>query len=586
LAEALEEPFLLFFVGMGKFGKSTLINSLLGLRKAEMDALPKTWKIDVFYGANNKDEVEIKYNNGLSEYLSYEEAQAMLEEEEIKREKSDEEVRKELRKQMQTLDTIEEKEELKEALEKHLLYKSPVIEARWPVQKNKVLEDFQLVDTPGLVQDLLGEMKMEVNEYYHKADGVIWLLDATKIAGEKSKEMLDKLTLAIKEVGGRTDNIIGVLNSIDLVRNSGGRDAVEKIMEEAESIFGRFFENIIPISAKEALEAVESSDQDLIESSGLSSLHDEIYRNFYLNANKVQLESKKIGAKRVLMDLEKTTAKYREKLQEDNKRRLKLKIELSKDIKKTKKVFLNEIDAVLSDYRSNVEINIDNYAKEIFYQEQSRDKYIKNRIFEKKQLQQEIKRLEKEINETLNSLGSYHQKRAVFKEFEHLNRSDITESRLKTSLLMSTQGAHLDEDDVLSTGIGVAFAFSAIFGPIGFIVGGLASYFGLAKWILLKFKLGEIKQNLRSNLDDFIYNTKKKLRNKVMKEIKKIENKAASTRESSFAELHGPSSEYDKIIDFFESLNSAAEHDLKKRSLYETFFQDFNIQVDELVSRS
>jgi hypothetical protein len=151
---------------------------------------------------------------------------------------------------------------------------------------------------------------------------------------------------------------------------------------------------------------------------------------------------------------------------------------------------------------------------------------------------------------------------------------------------MSTQGAHLDEDDVLSTGIGVAFAFSAIFGPIGFIVGGLASYFGLAKWILLKFKLGEIKQNLRSNLDDFIYNTKKKLRNKVMKEIKKIENKAASTRESSFAELHGPSSEYDKIIDFFESLNSAAEHDLKKRSLYETFFQDFNIQVDELVSRS
>ena len=38
---------MLFIMGMRKYGKSTLINALLRQKVAEMDFLPKTWKIDV-----------------------------------------------------------------------------------------------------------------------------------------------------------------------------------------------------------------------------------------------------------------------------------------------------------------------------------------------------------------------------------------------------------------------------------------------------------------------------------------------------------------------------------------------------------
>ena len=50
LAADLNSPFLLFVVGDGKFGKSTLINALIGCEAAEAGQLPRTWKIDVFFG--------------------------------------------------------------------------------------------------------------------------------------------------------------------------------------------------------------------------------------------------------------------------------------------------------------------------------------------------------------------------------------------------------------------------------------------------------------------------------------------------------------------------------------------------------
>jgi len=52
MCKSLEEPFSIFIVGKGKFGKSTLINALLMDNKAEIDIVPKTWKIDVFKKGN------------------------------------------------------------------------------------------------------------------------------------------------------------------------------------------------------------------------------------------------------------------------------------------------------------------------------------------------------------------------------------------------------------------------------------------------------------------------------------------------------------------------------------------------------
>ena len=48
LANQLDEKFSLFIMGSGKNGKSTLINALLGQKKAAVNILPKTWKIDIY----------------------------------------------------------------------------------------------------------------------------------------------------------------------------------------------------------------------------------------------------------------------------------------------------------------------------------------------------------------------------------------------------------------------------------------------------------------------------------------------------------------------------------------------------------
>ena len=48
LAEELDNKFMLFVMGSGKNGKSTLINALAGKQVAKESISPETWKIDVF----------------------------------------------------------------------------------------------------------------------------------------------------------------------------------------------------------------------------------------------------------------------------------------------------------------------------------------------------------------------------------------------------------------------------------------------------------------------------------------------------------------------------------------------------------
>ena len=44
----LENPFLLFIMGCGNYGKSTLINAILQDKIIETSDIPNTWKLDLF----------------------------------------------------------------------------------------------------------------------------------------------------------------------------------------------------------------------------------------------------------------------------------------------------------------------------------------------------------------------------------------------------------------------------------------------------------------------------------------------------------------------------------------------------------
>ena len=58
----LENPFLLFIMGSGNYGKSTLINAILQEKVIETSDIPNTWKLDLFIKSDN-EKVEITYND-------------------------------------------------------------------------------------------------------------------------------------------------------------------------------------------------------------------------------------------------------------------------------------------------------------------------------------------------------------------------------------------------------------------------------------------------------------------------------------------------------------------------------------------
>lgn len=298
LKESINKPFLLFVIGMGKYGKSTLVNALLGREFAEVGVLPKTWKIDIFEKADrNSDEVnvELVFRDSGRETMSEIQARQYLADEEEKRKRSELEAVKMFDTKSAELATIEAKEEYKAYLEKTMIYQSPVEEVIWHIPSNgTILDEFRLVDTPGLIQDLLGDSKNGLSEYYFKADGVIWLLDATTISAKKSHELIKSI---IHKSGNEEgiQNAIAVLNRIDQVRSQQGVEGAEKVLEQAQQIYGKVFPKIIPFSAKQAWLGVSTKDQIMISQSNIDQLLLHIKEVFGIQAKIIRYKSKSNG---------------------------------------------------------------------------------------------------------------------------------------------------------------------------------------------------------------------------------------------------------------------------------------------------
>ena len=255
LLDNMDDKFLLFVVGTGNYGKSTLINALMQQDLAPIDFRPKTWKIDVYYldekNEQNEQNVIIKLNDGQILNMSNEDAHKFIENEEKLTDKHKKEYNNIKNEELKKCKTKKERDEMQEKLKKEYLYKSKVVEVRWPVKQNKFLKNILLVDTPGISQDLL-YLQNSIKDYYFKADGVIWMLDGLTIASKNNNEMIKELESYLGDLGGLNDNIIGVVNKIDKVYANGGKEAVDAVMNDANNYFGDKFKYIIPISAKEA----------------------------------------------------------------------------------------------------------------------------------------------------------------------------------------------------------------------------------------------------------------------------------------------------------------------------------------------
>lgn len=296
LANGIKDPFKLFIMGQGNYGKSTLINSLLatGEKAATEGILPVTWKIDVFYH-NTDNLVKIVFKDNKELYLSPLEAEDLIKAEEEKVKHQKREIKKKLKAFIQEYKPSKnEIADYEKKLEREEMVYSDVIEVHWPLNNSRILRKFSIVDTPGLNQyNTSGELMNSAQDYYHKSDGVIWLLDAVAISSGGSARMLEELNDSISKLGNKrsaADSMIAVLNRIDLVAES--EEDKNKVIESAREIYGDIFKTIIPYSAKQAFESLENNDKELEMKSGKLELLYEIHQKFFDNSKKLQCEKK------------------------------------------------------------------------------------------------------------------------------------------------------------------------------------------------------------------------------------------------------------------------------------------------------
>lgn len=280
----LENPFLLFIMGSGNYGKSTLINALLQEKVIETSDIPNTWKLDLFIKSDN-EKVEITYNDEREIVKSLSSGKKILKEEEDKFKTSKKEISKKILNYKNKL-SKDKLKEFKMEQEKLYLYKSDINQIKYYLNNKKILNDFTIVDTPGLNQTLLKNTIKRMNTYYQKADGVIWLIDAQNIVSKETNKLIEEIN---KIDNLHEKKIIGVVNKIDIIKND--KD-LERLKEKVNEIYNNKFNDIVYISARDALDGIINKDKYLINKSNINSLYKSIDKNFKQICEKKQIDSK------------------------------------------------------------------------------------------------------------------------------------------------------------------------------------------------------------------------------------------------------------------------------------------------------
>ena len=331
--EDLKKPFLLFIMGPGKYGKTSLINSLIKEHFLEVRDIPNTWKLDsLVYGVNKR--IEIIYDNKISRIYDYEEGKDIIKNEEIKFRNSKNKIRYELEKYKNKKKiNKEELKNYKKILEDMYIYKSNICEVRYFIDKKGILNDFVIVDTPGLNQSLLENTNSRMLDYYNHADGIIWILDSQNVISKSSYELLEELKHNYS-IEKNKDNIICVVNKIDTIKNKI-KDK-QKIIEKVDLLYEQNFKDIVMISARNAINGILNNDTNLIDISNIKSLENSIEINFKKKSEKIQVKSKQQGLKLISKKIIKYINEYKRDLYFEiyklnkNKKNIKEKLELVK----------------------------------------------------------------------------------------------------------------------------------------------------------------------------------------------------------------------------------------------------------------
>lgn len=593
LSMEMNEKFLLFVMGSGKNGKSTLINALLGQGReiAKTNFLPKTWKIDIFsdgsIGENSKlVKINIQNKNGTvtTNNLPFEKAEMLIADEERKQDASQKIITKTIREEKSKGASLEALEQLKAKLKKYDLYRSPITEVVWPVVGSDVLNDYRIVDTPGLKQELASDMVISSSkDYYGKADGVIWLLPGDKIS---SKADYDEIASLLKDYGSTTDNIVAVINKFDVAEAKGQG---QNILLEAEKQYGKFFKTFIPVSAKNACDALKIMHQQNItdnarieaqkkyEQSGIPALLKHLEQKFFANALDIQITSKYHSIEALYVDIRNLLSEFKQKLLEAKNKHAILEKEWN-----------SELNSILESSKNSLKRFLDSECDRIYYEvskeedrlwdmeEDTRNGYIKDYLIRPQYIESNLKSLIKNNVSNLSEIYKEYVRRSSFKEFPALNSYAIVKYDDQGSIVGTTElGDITNEGDAqFIFGGALAIGAAALLGPVGLLFAGFAATDtgkSIAKFLSRTFG----KSIAQKTKERFAKQMKKAIKNMEI-EFRRMGNEASKNvkqvRDDSYGQLYGSVYKHNDIIDGMESIKNQTYKKIESLTLEDVVF--------------
>lgn len=238
-----EEPFELFVVGEGKFGKSTLVNALLGCQIAPTDFTPKTWCFNRYVATSSPPP-----------YIR------VFVAEELRQRQHCPHLDRWLRKPVGTYRSLSEYHisraealELSDIEEKSVsatfnrpdAYWSPIMEMEWPAPPDRaIVPGIRLVDTMGINQSVaVPKAHLHYLRWqYERADAVLWLVTYDRLNAEATRAQLHEARRYSKVV-------YLLITRWDKAANK------EELLDRAHELYGSLCTAILPVSALAALAA-------------------------------------------------------------------------------------------------------------------------------------------------------------------------------------------------------------------------------------------------------------------------------------------------------------------------------------------
>lgn len=393
-----------FIRGLGKAGKSTMLNALLNLGESDGSAvgiIPLTFTYDAFTNELPKDKAEVRRVNAAPKLMGKQKAREERRKETEAFKKSEEKCKKLIEKAIRSTYIEEERKKIEYDIYREHLLKTDIREVRWGIGENYIFDNVVLIDTPGLEQELrftneLGELKS------YEVDGILWVISSEQFMEKDAADTFEAEKRELAEIY-KNKKVICMLN---MVQHEGepltyGSRAWNRIQKKAEKIYcGECgCDAILCVNARMAYEGNEENNKQKTDASNISELRAKINEMFIEKSN----EDYQREQKRKLLDLVDTIYKtlagqkeaFEKILSEQNDIRQKIKIKkqnwtdrLYEEKEQLLSIFLAEIHSRIM---AN-ELRLYDLAGDDSLQEEL-NRYVESEILETAQMERQFKEL-------------------------------------------------------------------------------------------------------------------------------------------------------------------------------------------------